>query len=92
MKASFPTKLKIGGHTVSVILKEIEGDNGRAVFADNAIYIDPKLPSSHQFAALLHEIAHFLNPTLDADTMGHAFLDSFMEQLYQVLADNNMLK
>lgn len=87
-----PKKIKIGGHTVKVVFKEVEGQNGSFDSGTNTITIDPKIPQSQKEATFFHEIYHAFNGTLDSHDYGHAFLDSFAEQLYAVLVDNKLLK
>lgn len=86
-----PEFLKIGAHTVQVVLKPLDDDNGLTDWASNTIFIDSTLPQTHQEATLIHEIFHILNPTLDDDTLGHALIDSLAEQFYQVLKDNHLI-
>lgn len=90
---TIPTELKIGGHLVQVIVKEIpeDGFNGEWNAHKLTITIDKDLPESQAGATLLHEILHALNATLGGDKMSHIFLDGLAEQLYQVLSDNKLL-
>lgn len=88
-----PKRLKIGGHSVRVDCSEIlPGINGEANSSRNEIKICKSLVQSQKESTLIHEIFHLLNTTMDGDRLGHAFLDSFSEQFYQVLSDNDMLK
>jgi len=82
--------LKIGGHIVNVEYKLLPDANGEFDYETNTITISTDISPSHQQAALLHEILHCLNSTLDSHDYGHAFLDSLAEQLYQVLSDNSV--
>lgn len=91
MNREFPDRLKIGGHLVRIELVDIE-DNGDSDLEKCRIRINKNLPRTQQEATLIHEIFHFLNTTMDDDTLGHAFLDGTSEQLYQVLKDNDLLK
>lgn len=84
-------KLKIGGHTWNVEYKEIE-DLGKTDWNTLTITISSVVPESIQKSALIHEILHACNSSLGGSEVGHAFLDSIAEQLYQVLSDNDMLK
>lgn len=86
-----PNKLKIGGHIVKIVFDEIDSA-GISYIEDNKIVICKKMERSQQENALIHEIFHFLNTVLDADTIGHSLLDSLSNQFYQVLKDNKMLK
>lgn len=87
-----PKKLKIGGHTIKIVFKELEGENGSFDSSKNTIFINPNIPRSQQESTLFHEILHALNSTMDSHDYGHAFLDSFAEQLYQVFSVNKLLK
>jgi len=85
-----PTKLKIGGHTITVREMEMVDDTrccGEASYAVGEIRINKDLPQTQKEASLIHEVLHFLNTTLD-----HALLDSLAEQMYQVLKDNKLLR
>lgn len=87
-----PKKIKIGGHIVKVdCSKELEGCNGKAISCKNVIEICKTVVQSQRESILLHEVFHFLNPTFD-DGDRHAVMDSVVEQFYQVLVDNNMLR
>lgn len=87
-----PTQLKIGGHTVEVKITNAGDANGLALHNKSEIHISEDLPQSHKEAALLHEVMHFLCPTLGDEHLGHSLQDSLSEQLYQVLSDNDLLK
>jgi len=88
-----PKKLKIGGHCFTIrIDKGMDDINGETDWDTNLIRISKTLPQNHKEAALIHEVFHVLNSTLDSTTVGHALLDSLSEQFYQVLADNKLLK
>lgn len=87
-----PKKLKIGGHTVTVDISHVlPGLNGESITRTNTINICKTITQSQKESTLIHEIIHFLNVTLDDSTLGHALLDSFAEQLYQVLSDNKLI-
>lgn len=87
-----PTHLKIGGHNIKVMLKELPEDiAGASDVHKNEIHINSRLPQSQREASLIHEIFHFLNWTFDSQPLGHALLDAFAEQFYQVLTDNKMV-
>lgn len=89
-----PTALKIGGHNVTVQSdKEMTGENdGEWDSKKNTIRICSTLPESQKGSVLIHEIFHALNSTFGTSEMAHSLLDSFAEQFYQVLSDNNLLK
>ncbi len=88
----FPTKLKIGGHTVTVELCDLNNNDGEWSSKNNRIRIEKSLPSNQRDATLLHEILHALNATFDENHVGHMLLESLSQQLYQVLSDNKLLK
>lgn len=88
---NLPSKLKIGGHKYRIIVAQTwgtfePGDCGETDYNNGIIYINSDLQQTEQEAALLHEIFHVLNKTIN-----HEFLDSLSEQLYQVLKDNKLL-
>lgn len=91
-----PKHLKIGGIVYKVEVTDdwpergalgIEGDDGYCSVARNTLYIYECLSQEAKEVTLLHEAMHAMNSTVN-----HEFLDSFAEQLYQVLSDNNLLK
>lgn len=86
-----PKKLKIGGHIYKIIWKDDWGDNndlGKTDFVREEIWLNKLLMSqTAKESTLIHEILHAINTTLN-----HELLDSLAEQLYQVLADNRLLK
>jgi hypothetical protein len=89
-----PSELKIGGHTIKVILDEHMPEDLDAEYISHKqiIRLDAFNPQSLLESSLIHEIMHVLNGTFDNDTLGHSLLDSLAEQLYQVLSDNDLLK
>lgn len=88
-----PKTVKIGGHIVSVVLKELrEGLDGEADTAKNTISIDKNLPPSQMEVTLIHEALHMMNATWGETQMGHIVLESFSQQVYQFLSDNKLLR
>lgn len=88
-----PRRLKIGGHLVTVVFAKLKGDiAGDADYGTGQIRLHRDLSQSQKEATLIHEIIHILNSTVSSTEMGHIFQDSFAEQLYQVLKQNNLLK
>lgn len=88
-----PKTLKIGGHTVTVdCSKELENRSGEWLSDSNTIRICKTLPPSQQEATIIHEILHAINSEWDTTQVGHILLESISQQLYQVLADNKLLK
>ena len=88
-----PKTLKIGGHTVKVVQEKLRGEpfNGCWEANKNQITIDVELAQSQKESVLIHEVLHVLNSTLGSG-MGHNFMDSLAEQIYQVLIDNKLLR
>lgn len=87
-----PSKLKIGGHNVKVILKDLGGNlDGESNTHDNTISIEEKMPASQKGATLIHEALHLMNATWSATREGHIFLESLSQQMYQFLSDNKLL-
>lgn len=89
---TIPKKIKVGGHEYSVNVIPTwdtfeDGDYGETNPRTGMIYIDSDLIQTEQESAFFHEIFHIINKTLN-----HELLDSLSEQLYQVLADNKLLK
>ncbi len=85
-----PSKLKIGGHIISVREVEMIDDttcSGDSSYTNGEIRLNIDLAQTQKEASLIHEIFHFLNTTLN-----HELLDSLSEQIYQVLRDNKLLK
>lgn len=87
-----PSELKVGAHTIKVLLAPL-GDNNYGDYdcETSTIRIDENLPQTMRESTLLHEALHVANSTLGGTELGHAFLDSISEQLYQILKDNNLL-
>jgi hypothetical protein len=83
--------LKIGGHQVELKIEDLgEDDNGKFDWDTNTITISSRLPKSQRESALIHEILHGCNSTWSETELGHIFLDSLSEQLYQIFSDNNL--
>ena len=88
-----PKHLKIGGHTIKIVMSNKEEDCGNFDVFKNEITLSSKLPQSQQEATLIHEIFHALNTTFDnGHNFSHSLLDSLSEQFYAVLSDNKLLK
>jgi hypothetical protein len=88
-----PKKLKIGGHMVTVdSTKNLRGVDGDWDSGKNLIRISADLAKSQKEVTLFHEVFHALNATMSEQQSGHNFLESFAQQVYQVLADNKLLK
>lgn len=85
--ANLPKKLKIGGHIVEVKLQKLHETNGEFDSETNIITISSEITDSQKESTLIHEIFHVMNTSVD-EGYGHALIDSFAEQIYQVLKDN----
>lgn len=89
---TIPKTLKIGGHTYTIhivhppTLCADEAPCGVNSNERGVIELNAKLMTSEQEVTLFHEILHVMNSELD-----HVLLDSLAQQLYQVLADNDLL-
>lgn len=86
-------KLKIGGHQVELIIKNVNGKEyiGITDFNIPSITIDSETCQSLKESSLIHEAIHMMNTTIDGENMGHAFIDGLSEQIYQFLSDNGLL-
>jgi len=88
-----PKTLKIGGHTIKVLIKKLEsGNDGESNSHENTITLDARLPASQMEATLIHEAFHMMNATWSGSREGHMFLESLSQQTYQFLSDNKLWK
>jgi hypothetical protein len=79
-----PNKVKIGGHVLTVVQKEmVESDCGETDYEKGLIIINKNLPQTLKESTFIHEAMHVMNTTLN-----HELLDSLAEQMYQFLKDN----
>jgi hypothetical protein len=86
----FPSRLRIGGHSIKVVVCELPEDTDGEFSTDtNIIKISKGLTASQKQATLLHEILHALNAYFDEEPY-HALLESLSQQLYQVLKNNKL--
>lgn len=83
-------ELKIGGHIWKIEYKELDEKLGETDWNKQTIFIEQNMSEDMKVATLIHEVLHCCNPTLDSSELGHALIDSLAEQLYQVVADNNL--
>lgn len=83
----FPTKIKIGGQYIRVIVTDdVPGDNNGFWDSRKAtIYIYKSMPASEQEVTLIHEILHALN-----NEIGHKDIEWLAQGLYQVMRDNGL--
>lgn len=88
-----PQKVKVGGHVYRVeLVDRVETEKGEDNCGDcewqlNRIRIKKSLPQSQKEETFIHEVLHALDTDMaekDINTLGF--------KLYQVLADNNLLK
>lgn len=84
---SIPSKLKIGGQYIRVIVTDDVPRDGNG-FWDNrkaTIFIYKNMPVSEQEVTLVHEIIHALNNSIEEKEV------EFLAQgIYQVLVDNRL--
>lgn len=81
-----PDTIKVGGHTLKVEVMRMD-KCGELDREKGVLYLADWLLPSQRDSTFLHEILHAINNELD-----HVLLDSLAEQLYQVLADNKLLR
>lgn len=87
---SLPSKLKIGGHTFSVIREEAgklvaESNDGLLDTKTNTIYVNKSISQSQAEVTLIHEALHAMNSELN-----HTVLESLAQQIYAFLKDNKL--
>lgn len=89
-----PEKIKIGAIWYQVIIAKdwtardgADGETFYDIDHGNVIYIFSELSQEAKEVTLLHETLHAMNSVIN-----HEFLDSFSEQLYQFLVENELLK
>lgn len=91
-REGFPSKLKIGGHMFEIKLVEKtaltdEECMGSCDLENSTISILETLPNSHRWATLIHESLHAVNWSMHED-----MIESLSQQIYQLLADNDLFK
>lgn len=85
-----PTSLNIGGHRVEVVQTRMGNELcGRSEPTRGRILVNEELLESDKMATLLHEILEQINSNFDLQ-MGHTFLSTIGEALFQVLVDNDL--
>lgn len=88
-----PKKIKVGGHIYKVeVVDRVETDPGENNCGDcdwqiNRIRVKKDLPESQKAETFLHEIIHACNTD-----MAEKEVNNLSFKLYQVLADNDLLK
>jgi hypothetical protein len=82
-----PSSLKIGAHTVKVVLEDkVENDlDGMWDSRQNCIKLHRGLPASQLEVTLIHEIIHACNMEIK-----HSTVESLSQQLHQVFVDNKL--
>lgn len=57
--SNIPKAVRIGPHSISIVVKELEGAWGTHSEEEQTIFIDPRMPSKSVLVdTLLHEICH----------------------------------
>jgi hypothetical protein len=88
-----PKTLRVGGHTIKVDCSKTLSDRaGDWDPTKNLIRLSKDLTQSQREVTLFHELFHAFNSELDNLNLGHVMLEGLSQQLYQVLADNKLLK
>lgn len=86
-----PKTLKIGGHIYTVDnTRQLDNALGETDNGELTIKICSSIKGTQVGAVLLHELFHAMNTTVGDDKAMHALIDSFAEQLYQIIHDNNL--
>lgn len=86
------TSVKIGAHSYQLNIDTNEElDCGSIDTIKCIINIHAGMPLSLRGATLIHEAMHGMNTTIGEEHIAHAFLDSFAEQMYSFLVDNQLL-
>lgn len=80
-----PKTIKIGGHTFDVQVTPLDDKCGDVSRNKGLIRVSSGLTKSNQAVTFLHEIFHVMNGELN-----ETIIDSFSEQMYQVLHDNKL--
>lgn len=87
---TIPAQVKIGGHVYQVKMEdwiEDENSDGQLRDTEGILHLNKNLMRSAVECSFIHEALHAMNTTID-----HVVLDSLAEQIYQFLADNNLLR
>ena len=92
-----PSKIKIGGHWVEIVIrsesKDMYTNAGTRAAWQNRIYIQEDMAESKQWSTLFHEILHEIDWQMNLGLSGNEkAIDAMGEGFYQVLADNGLLK
>jgi hypothetical protein len=84
-----PSKLKIGGHTITVHVADRTKDNNCGEWDpySNTIELDKRQPMSQLEVTLIHEVIHALNINIEP----HAMVEALAQQFYQVIVDNHLV-
>ena len=78
------TKLKIGGITYKVIIKDLE-ELGKTDFTKSEIYLDSKLNQDQKIATLIHEVIHCINSQLSEKDV-----EFLAQATFQIIKDNDL--
>ena len=92
MKIKIPSRLKIGGHYVSIFYEDKLMDNhgkyGQSRFAECEIALqDRDMAESSKVQSLLHEILHFIDRAYNNCNMDEATIDAVATGLHAMLVD-----
>lgn len=87
-----PKQIKVGGHIIKIDMAKKLEVCGEFIRRKNLLRLDVDLPQSQKEVTFFHELFHAINVQFGESNTEHALLDSFAEQLYQVLKDNKLLR
>lgn len=78
-----PSKLKIGGITYNIVIKDLDEDMGRTMFTNSTIFLDTKLSKDQMIVTLIHEIIHCQN-----NQLSEMEVEFLAQSTYQIIKDN----
>lgn len=81
-----PKKIKMGGHTISITLRELDEDHGYFDSSKLEIHIDSKSPVSLQEETFIHEIIEAVCFFTETE-LPHPIIQSFGLLISQAVAD-----
>ena len=90
-----PSKIKIGGHWVTVIeadnpILDDQVKNGKQDYNNLIIEIKKDLPDTRKEQVFLHELMHFVYD-MSGENPSEEFVERTSEWLYAVLKENDLL-
>lgn len=85
-----PKKIKVGGHTLKIIMKDFADVNlcGETDLDKNTIQIRKSLHQSQKESTFFHELFHVMNWAIEDEEK----VELWAQAIYQVLHDNKLLK